>query len=493
MVKAVDASLKVLGADHLQAVIVCHRDQKHPHVHVIVNRVDPTTGKMYGFSNDRHQLDAWSHAYEEGRGRIVTPNRDQKFKERAQARPAERPREVTPQQERPKSKAADLAQLGAAQKVRHAQEWKDLTAQAAAQRETAWAARPNLKVMATQHRAETRPQWSEFGKMMAAERRAFEKREREFFGRIVNALAVVASRPIRGDGTDRGILSATFAAVLDSSARRDTFDRSAAAKKAAFARPLNQALDAKIAAAKREHAAKLTAARQSFDTARAALIARQDLERRKIREAWKQIYLERERAVPSNARQTPQNFRHRRRLDRGADATARSTPIDTPQQENPAMRREFDKARELAPANHAPIPDRQISTPIPTPEPSPSGTPPPPKNKLQNVPDVDKVQEWARTQDAQRSTSQEARKAAPDSLRAVTPAAYRPPPITPPAPAKETPAKEPPSRDYWNKAAEAPKPQEPVKARDYWDRTAKPEKPTPTHDRSKDRDFDRDR
>lgn len=78
MVRAADQSLKVLGAEGHQALIVCHRDRTHPHVHVIVNRVDPATGKMLPTSNDFRKLSDWANAYERERGQIMTPKREEK-------------------------------------------------------------------------------------------------------------------------------------------------------------------------------------------------------------------------------------------------------------------------------------------------------------------------------------------------------------------------------------------------------------------------------
>ena len=45
MSRAVDESLKALGLEKHQALIVAHNDKAHRHVHVIVNRVDLETGK----------------------------------------------------------------------------------------------------------------------------------------------------------------------------------------------------------------------------------------------------------------------------------------------------------------------------------------------------------------------------------------------------------------------------------------------------------------
>lgn len=43
MLRAADSALAAIDAAHLQCIIVCHSDQPHPHVHCVVNRVDPPT------------------------------------------------------------------------------------------------------------------------------------------------------------------------------------------------------------------------------------------------------------------------------------------------------------------------------------------------------------------------------------------------------------------------------------------------------------------
>ena len=46
MLRAADAALAVIDAAHLQCVIVCHRDQPHPHVHCVVPRSRGGAGTM---------------------------------------------------------------------------------------------------------------------------------------------------------------------------------------------------------------------------------------------------------------------------------------------------------------------------------------------------------------------------------------------------------------------------------------------------------------
>lgn len=57
MSRAADDSLRVLGLEKHQAVIVAH-----PHVHVIVNRVSPENGRMATINPARvRALDRWAH------------------------------------------------------------------------------------------------------------------------------------------------------------------------------------------------------------------------------------------------------------------------------------------------------------------------------------------------------------------------------------------------------------------------------------------------
>ena len=136
MVAAVDASLKELQAEHLQAIVVCHTDQDHPHVHVVLNRVDPMDGRMHPFKNDRLKLSDWANKYERERGNIVTPAREEKRQQREQYPDKEarqdyalaKRQEATARAQSDLSPAAMLKDLSEAQKLRHRQEWRNLSA-----------------------------------------------------------------------------------------------------------------------------------------------------------------------------------------------------------------------------------------------------------------------------------------------------------------------------------------------------------------------------
>ena len=70
MSRAVDGSLEALGLEGHEALIVAHDDTRHPHVHVVANRVDPETGKAATLGNSKLRLSRWAEGYERERGRI---------------------------------------------------------------------------------------------------------------------------------------------------------------------------------------------------------------------------------------------------------------------------------------------------------------------------------------------------------------------------------------------------------------------------------------
>ncbi|MXW65432.1 MAG: relaxase/mobilization nuclease domain-containing protein, partial [Gemmatimonadales bacterium] len=70
MNRAVDESLEALGLEGHEALIVAHEDTRHPHVHVIANRVDPETGRAAKLSGSKLRLSRWAEGYERDQGRI---------------------------------------------------------------------------------------------------------------------------------------------------------------------------------------------------------------------------------------------------------------------------------------------------------------------------------------------------------------------------------------------------------------------------------------
>ena len=68
MQKAALSSLKALGLDDHQALISPHTDTKHPHVHIVVNLIHPTTGRSHDLKFPKLDLSRWAEAYEREHG-----------------------------------------------------------------------------------------------------------------------------------------------------------------------------------------------------------------------------------------------------------------------------------------------------------------------------------------------------------------------------------------------------------------------------------------
>jgi hypothetical protein len=61
-------SLKALGLSEHEAVIACHTDKGHHHVHVVVNTVHPYTGKTAPMKFSKLEFSRWAEAYEKEHG-----------------------------------------------------------------------------------------------------------------------------------------------------------------------------------------------------------------------------------------------------------------------------------------------------------------------------------------------------------------------------------------------------------------------------------------
>lgn len=299
MVRAADASLKVLGAENRQAVIVCHTDQKHPHVHVILNRVDPEDGRMLSTSNHKRKFSEWANAYERERGRILTPLRETKRQQRERHPDAEKRREyikkklaaAKEQAHDPKTRAVRLRELGVNQKIQHRDQWRDLAAREKTGRDQIY--RQNAVAIAEtveRHKTECRPIWAQHFRGARAEERRFSRREQSVSGVVVNAFVAARHQQNTGQLNDRGLLTATLANVFSSRAREHAFMQAQELTRQQLASRLKSIGDKEVVHLKGQRSQDLAQHRDFFQIERGALIERQDGERAKLREAWKQLY-----------------------------------------------------------------------------------------------------------------------------------------------------------------------------------------------------------
>ncbi|HEY3618970.1 MAG TPA: relaxase/mobilization nuclease domain-containing protein [Candidatus Sulfotelmatobacter sp.] len=143
MMEAARSSLEAQGLEQHQAIILCHDDEPQAHVHIIVNRVHPATGKAATLSNSKLKLSQWAEAYERGRGKILCPQRVTNNARRSRGEFVRHPRTPRPVFEFNRATANDslrkqfaatgqrqqdahLHEIGRATKRSHARQWRGM-------------------------------------------------------------------------------------------------------------------------------------------------------------------------------------------------------------------------------------------------------------------------------------------------------------------------------------------------------------------------------
>jgi hypothetical protein len=68
MISAVESYLDHMGWSEHEAVLFAHEDKAHPHVHIMLNRVDPADGTALDDGYDKRRSQEWALAYEREHG-----------------------------------------------------------------------------------------------------------------------------------------------------------------------------------------------------------------------------------------------------------------------------------------------------------------------------------------------------------------------------------------------------------------------------------------
>lgn len=156
MTAAAGSALKALGMEQAQALLVAHTDGGAPHLHIVVNRVNPETGLAFTTSNDRYALSKWAKAWEREHGLTRCTGRDDRSKrpedrrlERSGERSEQDPRAAEHQRATlPPNAAEDLAKM-------QREDWRDLTEAQTQARKAVWLRqRAESEALYKQQRAE---------------------------------------------------------------------------------------------------------------------------------------------------------------------------------------------------------------------------------------------------------------------------------------------------------------------------------------------------
>lgn len=374
MTRAADQALKVMGLDRCQSVIIAHRDTKHPHVHVVVNRVSPEDGRMAKIDPNRvRALDRWAHDYEKDRGQVYSQQRAEKYEridDRRRRHPdrEDRARHVKDRHEerqrgpeRPQSAAQGLRERSAALKVQERKDWKDLGrsyAQAKSEVYDRW--RDPIKDEYSRQKAEAKHTWRGY----FAEQRQMENQRKDmegsFAGRLSLSMAAAHENIRTSDPETRSsFVRLTMGYLLSKDQRDEMLKRSEPSDREALAKAIKQIGADRISHLKEDRSAELDKVRTKYDQDRRDLSDRQTKDRAEIRSAWKDIYREkgrewaprdqadRERVEPDRTskfdwlKERNQGRDTRSKFERSQEGYEQAKQKDQ-ERENPAPKSKFD-------------------------------------------------------------------------------------------------------------------------------------------------------
>jgi len=326
MQRAAEGALTALGWEKLQALIVEHRDHEHAHCHIVVNLIDPETGKAApNAKNDYEKLQEWAHGYELERGKIVCDRRA----ERIEAGKAEREQ---PERRQWLPRKEWEAQQQAKREAAHAAQQAQRSSRAVQQTE----ARQQIKEAAAAIREQFRPEWAELYKAQRSETRNLDQRQAEQAQQLARAITNPAERAAfynRYHGelwrANEGKEFATTAALLSPTNLTEAVNRVQAAQRAE--------LETRQAAAKAEIAGRMEAARH--DAQREIFRAQRERQ---------QLQPQREQQTPANQNPQPERSKSaaERELDRYAaqrEARGRSEAAAKAEQARKDSRRDEER------------------------------------------------------------------------------------------------------------------------------------------------------
>ena len=314
MLRAADESIRALGAEGYQAAIIAHNDTAHPHVHVVLNRVNPDDGKMLDLWKYQEKLSKWASSYEQQRGKVYCEQREENWKKRNageqtygkkdnayhlpdQAKKLGQANDNDTKKllEQQKAKDAALARDGEAMHTRHDKQWKDLSEwyrQGKAKisgRDSPERPTP-FKQASDDVRAQFKPLRSALGRQQWQQMRDFEKRERGLLGKLENAVQGVSIERRHG-----GEQSSLFNHLMDSSVRKAALEKLHRAEWRNLNSGQRAEIDKAIAKVKKDQAAAYKAHKATFDRRRDSLKTSQKEEKQELRQKWQTRKQERKR------------------------------------------------------------------------------------------------------------------------------------------------------------------------------------------------------
>ena len=314
MRRAAMGAIRALGADDRQAMLICHNDEKQPHLHVMVNRISAEDGRMLPSSKEKLNLSRWAESYEKGRGAVLCEQRainnaardrnefirgkkDQArniYEVEAAHGNSAQAKTVAAEQRRA---AAVLAKAQRETKARHQQE---RAARDARHKQRQADAKERAKTRTTaaveKVRKDYRTSWERLFTDDQIERRDFAQREEKLMGRVHNALRSIDFGAIVQGRDRRKAISEAFQSFADAGKRLEGLKLGQERRAKELLARQRQAEREAVAPVRSEYKESLQKNRRVFGQERNDLTLTQAMDTARILAGWKSHHRNRAKA-----------------------------------------------------------------------------------------------------------------------------------------------------------------------------------------------------
>ncbi len=218
MLSAAHKATKALGAEDRQAIWVVHDDEPQPHIHLLINRVSPTDGRMLSSSKEKLRLSKFALDYERDRGKILCEERALNWQARDRGEftrgKSDKPRHIleleAANSNKPgfdktrieqKTRDTALSKRSGQLRDRHARAMHAIDEQHRTKRAEIRSAAAKKAVRARDEvRSSFKDDWRGLMRRHESERTAFEANEKTTLGRVSNAFKALDLRAmLRGN------------------------------------------------------------------------------------------------------------------------------------------------------------------------------------------------------------------------------------------------------------------------------------------------------
>lgn len=319
MTRAALDSLRHLKADHLQALIVAHDAETNPHVHVMVNRINPETGRTETpESNAKRKLAEWALQYEKDRGYVLCPARERNamLRDVGSRYQAE---DLSPQDHRARQVAAaaiaadpKAAKMFAAEQKTLDKALSDASKAMAArhkqQLDTMFAdhnrrkaginrfADQNVEHSSNHIRDEWAPRFMHQRTAQQEEKDQFIDREATLYGKAVNFRETIKAMRETGWEQERGLLGKVSDALFNSAARLQALERLHDKQQREKSAEMRAEIDQAKAQIEDERQAAIHSNYERFTTKQQQVAEIHEIEKAADRDAWQKRGQEREQS-----------------------------------------------------------------------------------------------------------------------------------------------------------------------------------------------------